>query len=890
MKKFTNALVFFLFLLIPAALLMAQNQNSSLRGVVLTSKGTALPGATVQLKGTRYITSSDEEGKFVFSNVPPGRYSVLASFQGYKPVTQEVVVSSSGNRDVRLTLDESGVELGEVVVSTQKRVQSRIEVPVSVSALSGVTMDRLQVRQFDELAQYIPGLQMQLQSPNNPSYVIRGITSDEGDTRTQHRVSIFQDGVSMSRSRGSVAELFDMERVEVIKGPQGTLFGRGAQIGAVHLIQNKPVNYLSGDLALGYGNYNQKIATGFLNTPLGSDKWANRLSFYYNERDSFIRNAAGGRLNGRNVVALRNILRFQPSSSTTADLIVNYQHDNYPGTSFKSMSYAPPGGSTDANSEAGLDPGKDLHIKRDVLGLSLLINHRLSHRWALSSVSGYRSYDSDESFDADGTLAPVLWLSELAKGSQASQELRFNYDDKKRFSGFIGGSFFYEDAHTDLPLRTNEQSLYPAVLSMIRSGVSQRLTASGLPEAQVKQLVPVLFPDQPLMLNGSPNYVAAMPNLAGTLAAVGIPLTQMPADIQRLVGAVSGAPLNTSHVEWSHDYGRNAAYEVFADGTYKFAQGWGLTAGIRGSYEKQTGGYKADAADKPSVIGLLMGNYPNLLWKPTEGKLSRSKDYFSYVGRLALNYMFKSNNAYVSVSRGRRPGVIMVLPEGTTFLQPEIVWSYEAGLKGRVLNNKVAYDLSAYYYDWSHFQSNSYELTSGGSLAYVSKDAGKAHSIGLETSLQYYYLPASHLFINWACIDGKFNDEDENGNKQEYAGNRFRLTPRNTFSAGTDFNLPTGPARRSVVFIRPSYSYRSSIYFDNRNRSDLRSNAVGLTNLNLGYRWSTGRGRYEINGFAKNLFDEKYIIDAGNTGDAIGMPTYIGGTRRTVGLQLRAGF
>ncbi|MCD8538858.1 MAG: TonB-dependent receptor plug domain-containing protein [Leadbetterella sp.] len=350
--------------------------------------------------------------------------------------------------EIRVTLRENIQQMNEVVVSTQKRTQSRIDVPIAVSALNGRTLDNMNIRQYDELAQYIPGLQMQLQSPNNPSYVIRGITSDEGDTRTQHRVSIFQDGVSMSRSRGSVSELFDMERVEVIKGPQGTLFGRGAQIGAVHFIQNKPVSELGGELNLGYGNYDQKIANGFINTPFANGKLANRLSFYFNERDGFIDNYAGGKLNGRNVLALRNILRYQPGQHTTADLIINYQKDNYPGTSFKNRQYAPPGGDTDPNSMAGLDKGEDLYIKRDVLGTSLLVNHTFSPAWSLASITGYRQYDSDESFDPDGTMAPILWISELAKGNQFSQEFRFNYENDSKFSGFFGASFFHEDAQT----------------------------------------------------------------------------------------------------------------------------------------------------------------------------------------------------------------------------------------------------------------------------------------------------------------------------------------------------------------------------------------------------------------------------------------------------------
>ncbi|RXK83059.1 TonB-dependent receptor [Filimonas effusa] len=881
-----------LLLLVPVffSRLVAQESNGSVSGVVSSAAQASVPSVTVILVNTekkKWSAQTDSAGAFIFSKLPYGTYRLQVSPVGYSSFSRAVVVSSAP-QVVNISLAMSATDLQEVTVTTQKRLQSRIDIPVAVSAISGATLDKMGVRQYDELTQLVPGFQMQLQSPNNPSYVIRGITSDEGDTRTQNRVSVFQDGVSMSRSRGSVAELFDMERVEVVKGPQGTLFGRGAQIGAVNLIQNKPTDKLSGAIQLGYGNWNQKIANGFINTPIG-DKWANRFAFYYNDRDGFIENAAGGRLNGRNVVALRNTTRFKAGPNTTADFIVNYQHDNYPGTSFKSGQYAPPGGDTKAWTKAGLDAGDSLYIKRDVVALTLLVNHNFSDRLGLSSITGFRSYDSDEAFDADGTMSPILFLHELAKGKQFSQELRLNYDNKRNFSGFIGGSFFHENAHTDLPLRVNEQALYVAAMPIISAAVGQQLMGAGFSSVQVNALLPMIFVPKPVLTNGVPNYSTNLPNVSAILAAAGIPSAALPAQIRQLVAAISNAPLQTYHEEWSHDYGKNTAYELFADGTYKPGRKLSITGGIRGSYEKQMGGYQADPSQQPGGLGILMGQYPNLLWKPTNGKISVEKGYWSYVGRLALGYNYApNNNVYASVSRGRRPGVIMVTVSDTTFLQPEIVWSYEAGAKGRLLHNKLSYDVAAYYYDWSHFQSNAYELVNG-NLTYVSRDAGKAHSFGLELAAQYYFYKNSSIFGNWGYIDAQFNDKDEKGNAQENAGNTFRLTPKNSFSGGLDLNFPLRGNTMNFYF-RPSYTYKSKVYFDNNNREDLSQDGYGVANGTLGLSWQKGKLQYDISVFGKNIFDEKFLIDAGNTGDAIGMPTYIAGNRGTFGVLLKLGF
>ncbi len=134
-----------------------------------------LPGVSIAVKGTVGTgTATRADGTFQL-NVPAEKTVLILSYLGYK--NQEVLVADHLN----IVLQEDVHMLGEVVVSTQKRNQSSIEVPVSVSALSGGNLKKLNVQQFDEMAQYIPGLQIQLQSPNNPGYVIRGVTSDDGD-------------------------------------------------------------------------------------------------------------------------------------------------------------------------------------------------------------------------------------------------------------------------------------------------------------------------------------------------------------------------------------------------------------------------------------------------------------------------------------------------------------------------------------------------------------------------------------------------------------------------------------------------------------------------------------------------------------------------------------
>lgn len=185
--------------------------NEVVKGKVTNEKREPLPGVNVTVKGDKSKgTITDENGDFVLNS--PKKARLLFSYVGYYPAERTI----DGNT-LAVVLIEDSKTLGEIVVTTQKRAQSSIEIPAAVSAVDGSSMKKLNLRQFDDVAPFIPGVQIQIQSPNNPGYVIRGVTSDDGASYSQPRVSLFQDGVSISRSRASVVELYDMERVEVVK-------------------------------------------------------------------------------------------------------------------------------------------------------------------------------------------------------------------------------------------------------------------------------------------------------------------------------------------------------------------------------------------------------------------------------------------------------------------------------------------------------------------------------------------------------------------------------------------------------------------------------------------------------------------------------------------------
>jgi outer membrane receptor protein involved in Fe transport len=720
--------------------------------------------------------------------------------------------------------------LEEIVVTAQKRSQSAQDVPISLTAYTGAKLEELGLTELDDLSDFVPGLEIQLQSPNNPGYVIRGITSDSGSAQQEARVSVFVDGVPASRARGAVVELFDIERVEVLKGPQGTLFGRGAQIGAVHIISAKPQlddTEVTGRIA--FGNYGQQTYEASVNAPV-SDKVAIRLAGISRQRDGYIDNLVEGAkedLNGVGVEAVRGSILVEASENFKITGILNYQKDDYTGTSFKNQRFAPAGGDTSPFTAAQLNRGDELGVDRELFNANVTAEYRLSDSVNLTSITGFRKFDTNEEFDADGTQAYILEFGEVAHSEQWSQEFRLNYDDGDRFQGFVGASYFHEKGYQRVPLRTNERSLALLVVPALNPYYGQAILANGA-------------------VNPGP--------------------TALP----------TGLPLRTYAEAEFTNYGENTAYDVFADGTYELTPEFSLTGGLRFTHEKQESGFEQWVDQSASLFGSL---FPNVAYKEREG------DFNSVVGRFVASYKPTEDSLlYASVSRGRRPAVVQVNATLSNTLKNEIVWSYEAGAKTSLLDNRVQLEGSGYYYDYSNFQTSTRVANSATS---ITVDSGTATAYGFEASVTAQATDETSVFANYGYIHAEFDDTDADGNPQVLAGNTFRLTPEHSFSLGAQYVRPLGDSEVEL-FVTPTFSWKSRVYFEETNLPEISQGAYGTANLRVGFR--SADGDWSVTGYVQNLFDREYLIDAGNTGGSFGVPTYIAGTPRFYGVEVAVKF
>ena len=812
-------------------------ENSTLKGIITDEAGKPLIGASININTISKNTITDIAGSYQLQNIKFGTYTIQVAYLGYE--SQKISISLNQSQTTQnFILKESSFQLDGIIVTAQKREQLNKDVPIAITSYGGKFIENLGISEYDAFSDYVPGLQIQIQSVNNPGIVIRGITSDSGDSRVEPRVSIFQDGVSISKSRGSVVELFDIERVEVLKGPQGTLFGRGAQIGAMHIIQNKAKNENSGELKIGTGNFNQFSVNGFVNTSLIKDKLFVRVAGILSKRDGFIENRSGGNLNGKETVAFRTSLKYLISDKTSLDVIANWQQDTPPGTSFKSRTFAPLGGTTSPNTFADLERGSELGIDREVYGLTAILKSEINPNWDMTATTAYRAFNSDEAFDADGTAAPVLYFREIAEGKQFSQEMRFNFSDKNKLSGFFGANLFYEKGSQAVPFEVNEQS-YFALLAARNT----------------------------LIVNGVPTLYPNIPN-------------------DPAFGPLAGAPLLPFNKEKSTNFGENYSGDLFADASYDLTDKLTFTVGIRATLENSNAGLEVQNADQPGVLGNFLGVYPNNLFAPTNGKRTASETFTSAVGRFAINYDITDHiTLFGNVARGRRPNVINVTAKTVDVLSDETVWSYEFGVKSLFLNNRLQFDINAFIYDYSNFQTTIARLDEQNGLVILPNDSGAASTFGFETAVQYQFTKNSSFFANYAYIDAAFDETDSDGNQQQLAGNTFRLTPKHSFSVGFNYN-PT-VSTKIDLYLRPSYTYKSKVFFEETNLPNISQGGYGLLNIRTGL---TLRKKYEIGLFMTNLFDKKYIIDAGNTGGAFGIPTFIAGAPQFYGVQMAVKF
>ncbi len=828
MKKFLSALLLIFFVNLSFA-----QSNLFLKGTVNDNQGEPVPGVLIKINELENGSVTNANGAFEVSGLSAGEYSLKIIYMGYVLKTEQIKLVTS-KENLSYSIDDQSIKLGAVTVSARKREEHLQDVPLSISVVNGQLLKQNEIRGLDQLAGYVPGFFVQQQSTQRPYFVIRGMASDNFNPSSQPRVSVYFNNVPISRSSGSSLDLFDMERVEVLKGPAGALFGRGAMNGSVQYISKKAGSELEGKVALGTGSYNQKLAEGVVNVPL-SDQLAVRFAGLYEDRDGYVDNSFGGSLNGKNSTAGRLSFRYLPSAKTRFDLVLNYQKNDAPGVAFMSKIYPNTNGETNVFSDlASFEQGDLLGAFKENQSINLDSKHHFSNSLALSSVTSYRKHEASERWDGDGSAAKALDFSEEINSDQFYQEVRLNYGEGEKFQAVAGASFFHEKIDQTYQLNPNEQHFFHLF--------------TPNPETMV-------------MPDGQP-----------------IPVPALPAIPQ--YGQLGGMPLSTDHEETSWSEATNQSVEIFWDGSYQFDSKWSISAGMRMVFDQLKLDNKQEhTAGAPATLGFFSGNYPNLLFNP-RAKIDSSANFSGFTGNIGVQYKPSEQiNLYAGYSLGRRPNVLQTKADGFyEVLDDEKVHSFDAGLKAN-FNRNLLFNLAIFYQNYSDFQTNKWDQEQS---TLIVIDGGSATSYGLEADMQYALSKNLKLFANYAWLNSSFDDENSDGIEQEYKGNNFRLAPEHSFSLG--LHAVVDVSEDVNVFATPSFTWQSKVYFEDANAEEMSQDGYGLFNLKAGV--SLSKLNTTISAWGHNLFDKDYLISGGNAGSLFGIPTFVPGSPRMMGVKL----
>ncbi|MDG1814338.1 MAG: TonB-dependent receptor [Porticoccaceae bacterium] len=342
----------------------------------------------------------------------------------------------------------SAVQIEEIIVTTQKREQSLQDVPISVSAFTGSFMEKAQISDAKQVASLTPGVSGDTDDSFLDSMNVRGISTNDFGVGAEPSIGLYQDGIYLGRTGGAVSSFFDIEMVEVVKGPQGTLFGRNASSGAISITTVKPKDEFGGSIDVGLGQDGYGEVTAMVNTPI-NDQFSSRLAVYHQQQDGWVTNINdGGQVGAVENTAARFTLAFE-NENITSSLTLEYEDRQAPPTIYQAFDPDETGlpfYSTDAAEDEFTSDvsSADLVDEGEVWGATLHVEVDLGNDYSLSSVTGLRGHNYYYLEDFDGSDNFLSNYNQIQEQDYFSQEFRINKESKS-VSWFVGASWYKED-------------------------------------------------------------------------------------------------------------------------------------------------------------------------------------------------------------------------------------------------------------------------------------------------------------------------------------------------------------------------------------------------------------------------------------------------------------
>lgn len=760
--------------------------------------------------------------------------------------------------------------LEEIVVVATKREQTLQEVPIAVSVVSALEIEQSQVMDIKDLQTLVPSLRVtQLQTSANTNFVIRGFGNGANNAGIEPSVGVFIDGVYRSRVGSALADLPKLERVEVLRGPQSTLFGKNASAGVINVVTAKPdLEAYSGSVSFTAGNYSQTIARADVTGPL-SDNVAFSLFGSMNQRDGYYDNDFNGDdLNELDRWTLRGQLLFAPTDRLEMRFIVDGEQIDEACCGVANLVDGPTGQAVrllggdlvpnDAFAYRGFydfTPTNEI----ETFGASLEINYEWD--WAtLTSITAHRELDQFQNADIDFTSLRLAeaFISDT-RIDTFTQEFRLTSNGEGSLDWMIGGFYFKEDVEIDGDFRIGDDfRAYGDVLS--GGGISAVEALYGTFDPRVTP---------------------------GSFLRSG-----------------TGYPVETSFQD-------DESLSLFAQLDWRFTDDLTLTLGANYTEVKKKAGVGILSNELFSAIELppqlaplgALQLLPPFLNFPNAVESGESNDdEITYTLRLAYD-VSETFSAYAGVSTGFKatswnlsrdsrpfPADIAALQaagltvpnlvSGTRFAGPEESTVYELGLKAEF--DSVAFNLAVFDQEIDGFQSNVFTGT-----GFVLANAGKQSVRGFEFDINWAPTEALRLSFATTYLDPEYDDfvggVGPDG-PTDLSGTRpAGIHEWSTNTAGT-YNFAFASANG---YVRLEHVYEDEVQVVENVSADIASREVSMFNASIGLSWANG---VELNLWGRNLNDDEYLLSAfpsvAQGGSFSGYPN----TPRTYGLTLRKNF
>lgn len=761
--------------------------------------------------------------------------AAIAATMAVSTLTAGVHTTGNSEQEILQTDSTRLIDIEELVIIATPKENNRLrQQPLSATSFSQDDMRNKGISSVKTMNGLVPNLFIpDYGSKLTTSVYVRGI----GSRINTPAVGLYVDNIPFIDKSAFDFNYSDIERIDILRGPQGTLYGRNTMGGLIRVYTKSPFTYQGTDVSLSAATYNNYKASVSHYHRI-SNKFAFSANFFYEYDGGFYENTArnnekveeGSEAGGR----FRAI--FLPNDHLKLDFTLNYEYLNQGGYPYAYTGITE--GEEDRKDYIGkISYNHKSGYKRNLLNTGLNLEHQAGN-FILNSVTGFQYLKDQMDLDQDFTEKDIYTMVQKQDSKTISEELVLKSKPGRRWQWTTGVSGFYQDLKTEAPVTFREDGV------------------SSLIEGNVNDIFKKIKEEKPMMPD------------------MNLDIT----DNNLLIGGNFKSPMLSTGV-----YHQTTINDVIIEGL-------SLTAGLRMEYEKYWLDYNSNAnINFDYTIAVMPMPFKGLNSSPkVNGNISH--DYIQLLPKFALQYNFdKKNNLYASVSKGYRSGgyniqmfseivqgemingMIAVLDEKThgmvsqmggdkiphyefniqetTLYKPEYSWNYEVGAHLTLCDGKLQTDLAAFYMD-THDQQISRFAQSG--LGRVTVNAGKSRSLGAEAAVNAQITDAFGVNANYGFTHATFTDyvvSDE----VNYNGKYVPFVPKHTFGVGAQYRIPLKNSKLlDNITINANYRGAGRIYWTESNEV---SQAVYGT---LNGRINLNKGNGQIGLWINNALNTKY--------------------------------